>query len=214
VANYVWNLPKGSGLLGDNWLARAVFDNWAISGISSIGSGNPAELGLTISGQDAGNRLLGAYSTGNLSGQQPRLRVSGDAQGKPNEINLAAFAVPGINDIGPYSRNYLRNPGFNTHDLSVLKSFPFDGEGKRSLQLRLEMFNFLNHTQFSGVNRTTNITNAAGQTGAAIFGNYTGLTLTNNIRPAGNTNVLGTFFGEYNGARDPRIIQVAVKVYF
>ncbi|MGH9851514.1 MAG: hypothetical protein ACREBD_16895, partial [Blastocatellia bacterium] len=214
VVNYVWNLPKGSRLIGDHWLSRLVFDNWTLSGLSSIASGNPAELGLTISGQDAGNRLLGAHSAGNLSGQQPRLLVTGNPQNAPNEINLAAFTVPGINERGPYPRNYLRNPGFNNHDLSVLKSFPFDGEGKRSLQLRLEMFNFLNHTQFSGVNRTTNITNGAGQTGAAIFGAYTGLTLTNNTRPSGNTNVLGTFFGEYNGARDPRIIQVAVKVYF
>jgi outer membrane receptor protein involved in Fe transport len=214
VANYVWNLPKGSRLIGDNWLSRAVFDNWTIAGISSIGSGNPAELALTISGQDAGNRLVGAYSNGNLSGQQPRLRVTGDAQGEPNEINLAAFSVPGINDIGPYSRNYLRNPGFNTHDLSILKNFPIAREGKSYLQLRAEMFNFLNHTQFSGVNRTTNITNAAGQTGATIFNNYTGLTVTNNLRPAGNTSVLGAFFGEYSAARDPRIIQLAVKLVF
>jgi hypothetical protein len=142
------------------------------------------------------------------------LYVTGDAQKAPNEINLDAFKVPGINDLGPYPRAYLRNPGFNNHDLSVLKSFPLGGEGKRSLQLRMEMFNFLNQTQFSGVNRTTNITNGAGQTGAAIFNNYTGLTVTNNTRPSGNTNVLGTFFGEYNAARDPRIIQLAVKVYF
>jgi len=214
VANYVWNLPRASRLLGDNWLARAVFDNWTISGISSIASGNPAELGLTIAGQDAGNRLLGAYSNGNLSGQSPRLHVTGDAQGAPNEINLSAFTVPGINDVGPYPRNYLRNPGFNTHDLSILKNIPIARDGKTYLQLRAEMFNFLNHTQFSGVNRTTNITNAAGQTGAAIFNNYTGLTVTNNSRPSGNTSVLGAFFGEYNAARDPRIIQLAVKFVF
>jgi hypothetical protein len=87
-------------------------------------------------------------------------------------------------------------------------------EGKSFVQLRLEMFNFMNLTQFAGVNRTTNITNAAGQTGAAIFGNYTGLTITNNLRPAGNTSVSGTYFGEYSSARDPRIIQFAVKFVF
>lgn len=214
MANVVWNLPRGSNLIGDHWLSRAAFDNWTISGISTVSSGNPAELGLTITGQDTGNRLLGAYTNGNLSGQQPRLRVSGETQGAPNQINTAAFSVPGINDRGPYSRLYLRNPGFNTHDLSILKNFPIAREGKSFLQLRVEMFNFLNHTQFSGVNRTTNITNAAGQTGAAIFGNYTGLTVTNNTRPSGSTSVLGTFFSEYSAARDPRIIQLAVKFYF
>ncbi|HKX28949.1 MAG TPA: TonB-dependent receptor [Blastocatellia bacterium] len=214
VANYVWNLPKGSRWLGNHRLTRAVFDNWTISGISSIASGNPAELALTITGQDAGNRILGAYSGANLSGQSPRLYVNGDPQSKPDQINLAAFTVPGINDRGPYPRNYLRNPGFNTHDLSLLKKFPIAREGKTYLQLRLEMFNFMNHTQFSGVNRTTNITNAAGATGAAIFNNYTGLTVTNNRRPAGNPAVLGTYFGEYNAARDPRLIQIAVKIVF
>lgn len=214
VANYIWDLPKGSRVLGDNWLTRAAFDNWTISGISTVASGNPAELALSIAGQDAGNRLFGAYTNGNLSGQQPRFYVSGDAQSAPDRINPAAFSVPGINDQGPYSRQYLRNPGINNHDLSILKSFPFGGEGKYRLQLRVEMFNFLNHTQFSGVNRTTNVTNGAGQTGAAIFNNYTGLTITNNTRPAGNASVLGTFFGEYNAARDPRIIQLAAKFYF
>jgi hypothetical protein len=64
------------------------------------------------------------------------------------------------------------------------------------------------------VNRTTNLTNGAGQTGAAIFNNYTGLQVTNNTRPAGSTAVMGTYFGEYTGTRDPRIIQLGVKVYF
>lgn len=64
------------------------------------------------------------------------------------------------------------------------------------------------------VNRTTNLTNGAGQTGAAVLNDYTNLKVTNNTRPAGNTSVLGTFFGEYTGTRDPRIIQLAVKVYF
>jgi hypothetical protein len=86
-------------------------------------------------------------------------------------------------------------------------------EGKRYLQLRVEAFNVFNHTQFSGVNRTVNVTNAAGQTGNAIFNNYTGLTITNSIRGSSGATQ-GTFFGEYNAARDPRIIQLGVKLYF
>ena len=76
------------------------------------------------------------------------------------------------------------------------------------------MFNVFNHTQFSGVNLTTNVTNGAGQTGAAIFNDYTGLAITNNRGPPARRRPLGTFFGEYNAARDPRIIQLGVKLYF
>ena len=53
--------------------------------------------------------------------------------------------------------------GINNQDLALAKSFPFGKEGKHSLQLRVEAFNVFNHTQFSGVNRTTNIVNGLGQ---------------------------------------------------
>ena len=66
----------------------------------------------------------------------------------------------------------------------------------------------------SSYNLTSNVVNGAGQTGSAIFNNFTGLAVTNNVRPAGSTSVLGTYFGEYNGARDMRILQVAAKLYF
>jgi hypothetical protein len=214
VANYVWNLPPGGHMLGGGMFARGLLDNWTISGISWFASGTPTELALVISGQDAGNRLLGTYTAGNGAGLQPRFYLNGDAQSAPNAINTSAFVAPAIGDKGPYPRSYLRNPGFQNHDLSVFKNFPLGANSQRYLQLRFEAFNFLNMTEFSGVNRTTNLTNAAGQTGAAIFNNYTGLTVTNNTRPAGNASVLGTYFGEYNATRDPRIIQIGIKVYF
>jgi hypothetical protein len=213
VWNFVWDLPGGSHFLGRNRLAKAVADNWEISGITTISSGNPTELALTISGQDAGNRLLGTPTSGNLSGQQPRFNVTGNGQNGAT-INLAAFSAPGINQAGPYSRFYLRNPIINNQDISLFKNFPFDRENKRYLQLRLEAFNVFNHPQFSGFNLTTNVTNAAGQTGSAIFNNFTGLAVTNNLRPAGSTAVLGTYFGEHNAANAMRVIQVAVKFYF
>ena len=43
-ANYVWNVPKGGGLLGGGSLARALLDNWTLSGISWMATGNPIEL--------------------------------------------------------------------------------------------------------------------------------------------------------------------------
>src|SRR4029079_8151756 len=72
VANYVWNLPKGGKLLGGGLFARGLLDNWTISGVSWIASGNPTEIALGISGQDAGNRLFGTYTAGNGAGLQPR----------------------------------------------------------------------------------------------------------------------------------------------
>jgi hypothetical protein len=90
----------------------------------------------------------------------------------------------------------------------------------------LEAFNVFNHTQFSGINTGTNLAapngkNAAGDqqflTGNAIFARYNEVIISNNIRGqrvSDSTRPLGAFFGEYNGARDPRIMQLAVKIVF
>jgi len=215
VANYVWDLPRGSKLLGGGGLSRLILDNWQLSGITWVASGNPTELTLTITGQDAGNRLLGTYTAGNNSGQQPRFYLNGNPQ-NGNQINADAFVLPKVGDKGPYPRMYLRNPGIRNQDLSIFKNLPFGGEGKRSLQLRFEAFNIFNHPQFTGFNLTTNVTNGAGQSGGAIFANYTGLTVVpaSSLRSGGCTGILGRCFGEVNTVRDPRIIQLAVKFYF
>jgi outer membrane receptor protein involved in Fe transport len=214
VANYVWYLPKGSGLLGGGRFARAVLDNWTISGISWIASGSPTELTVSIAGINAAQRLLGTDAGGTSGGLQPRFRVVGDPTNDDGTINPDAFAAPAPGDYGPYDRFYIRNPGFNNHDLSVFKNFPIGSGGRRMLQLRLEMFNVFNHSQFSARNLTTNVTNAARQTGAALFNDYTGLRATSNVRPQGDTRQTGTFFGEVNAARDPRIVQLGIKLYF
>jgi hypothetical protein len=213
VGTAVWDLPHGARLLRGGAIARGILDNWTLSGITTVATGSPTELALTITGVDAGTRLLGTPTNGNLAGNQPRFLANGNQQSGAT-INLQAFQAPGIGVAGPYPRFYLRNPGIANQDLSLFKIFPMGGDGKRYLQLRMEAFNVFNHPQFSGYNLTTSVTNAAGQTGAAIFNNFTGLTVTNNVRPAGNASVLGTYFGEYNAGRDMRTVQLAVKLYF
>ena len=128
---------RTTGSAGSLWVIAAI----TLLGLWSVASGNPAELGLSVSGQDAGNRILGAYTNGSLAGQQPRFHVNGQAQSSPNAIDLSAFSIPAIGDVGPYSRMYLRNPGFNTHDMALLKNIRFCESGKRYLQLRAEAFN-------------------------------------------------------------------------
>jgi len=213
VGNFVWDLPKGSKLVGGSKAAGLFLDHWILSGATTLASGMPADVGLTISGQDAGTRLLGTPTSGNLSGQQMRFLLNGSPQ-TGGTINMSALVVPGINNIGPYPRTYLRNPWIANQDLSVFKNIPFSADGKRYLQLRLEAFNALNHPKFSGYNLTSNVTNGAGATGNSIFSNFTGLVASNNTRPAGSTQVLGTYFGEYNAAQNMRVVQIAAKFYF
>lgn len=207
VFNYVYNFPKLSRRLGDNLFVRSLLDNWQVSGISQYVSGTPFELTLNGLG-GAGARLVGTptANSGNLSGQQPRFLVADNLNYSYGDngliINTSDLTVPGIGNIGPYNRNYLRNPGFLNHDISIFKNFPLNKDGTTYLQLRGEFFNAFNTTQFTAVN-TGSVTITPGST-TPVF----------NARPSGSTSAFGTFFGEYNSTRDPRIIQLGIKLYF
>jgi len=213
VGNFIWDLPKGSRIFGGNKVAGAVLDHWIFSGVTTLASGMPTDVALSIASTDSGARLLGTPTSGNLSGQQMRFLLNGDPQ-TGSTINMSALMVPGLGNTGPYPRMYLRNPWIVNQDLSVFKNIPLGGDGKRYLQLRVEAFNAPNHPQISGYNLTSNVTNGAGKTGSAILSNFTGLVATNNLRPAGSTAPLGNYFGEPNAAQNMRVVQLAAKFYF
>jgi hypothetical protein len=48
---------------------------------------------------------------------------------------------------GSFPRNGLRGPGFTNLDMAISKHFRFN-EGKRDVELRMDAFNVLNHTEF------------------------------------------------------------------
>jgi hypothetical protein len=96
------------------------------------------------------------------------------------------FRVPERGTIGNAAKNLIRGPGINNWDIAVFKNFPIR-EAMR-LQFRVEFYNTFNHTQFSAID-----------TGARFD-------------PAG-AQVNGRF-GEFTAARNPRQIQLALRLYF
>ena len=96
--------------------------------------------------------------------------------------------------------NYLTGPGIDNTDLSLQKSFSIT-ESKR-IELRGDAFNVFNHTQFSGINSGINYTSLTNPAITNLF-----------LKPDGSINNLNGF-GTVNGARDPRILQLAVRVLF
>jgi hypothetical protein len=61
-------------------------------------------------------------------------------------FNPEAFVFPGAGFRGRAGRNILEGPGLATVDLAIVKNQPL--AGKRSVQLRLEVFNLLNRANF------------------------------------------------------------------
>jgi hypothetical protein len=223
VTTYVYELPKFGTRFGNTKLTRSLLNGWQVSGVTSLISGNPLELNVTIAGNVTNQMLTGSYTEG------PRFLLNGNPASGPNGllINPNAFTLPAIGGIGLGERTYLRNPGINNTDLSIFKNFHLgDADKNRTIQLRLEAFNVFNHTQFSGINTGVNLAvpTANGQftTGSAIFGSptvntYGQAVISNNLRGQRANDAsrpLGSFFGEYNAARDPRIVQLGVKISF
>ena len=216
VVNYVYRLPSVSQHLGNNFLAKGALDGWELSGLSIFRTGTPIELSPSISGVNIGQVITGSYTFGPLFYQNSAVIVP-NVGNNGDHINTSSVYLGQPNELAPWPRTYIRGPGTNNTDLSIYKNFKITGDGKKYLQLRLEGFNVFNHTQFSGYNTTTNITTAAGATGSGVLNvaNFSQLLITNNLRPAaGSTKTLGSFFGEYSGTREQRIVQIAVKVYF
>lgn len=202
VFNYIYDLPKlAKNNFLDNPVGRAVFNNWMLSGLTSFISGSPGGVGYGISGvSDLNRRITGSDTWG------PRVVLTGNPTLPKGDralnryIDTTVFAPAARGSVGMESaQRFLVGPGINNWDITLAKSFPFTSDAARRLQLRLEMFNAFNHTQFSGFN-------------AGVTFDQTGK-ITNLPTSLGGGG--GTYgFGALNGARNPRIIQLAAKIYF
>jgi hypothetical protein len=206
VINYMYDVP---GIARQNFLdnrvGRAVFNNWHITGLTSFVSGAPGSIGYSINGvSNLNNLITGSQSFG------PRVVLTGnpnlDKSGRSINafINTGVFAPALVGSTGMDSaqRVYF-GPGINNWDVTIFKNFPFTKEGGRLLHFRCEMFNAPNHPQFSGINSSVAF-NSAGQ--------VTNLPIA--VTKGGSPNGGTEGFGAINGARDPRIIQLSVKLYF
>jgi hypothetical protein len=98
-----------------------------------------------------------------------------------NQFNTAALSVPAPDTFGDCPRNYGRGPGFVQPDLSILKTTKI--VGRTSLELRAEMFDFVNHPNFSNPGASLNGF-AFGQSVSTI-GNLVGIGTSRQIQLSG-----------------------------
>ncbi|MFN2447798.1 MAG: carboxypeptidase regulatory-like domain-containing protein [Vicinamibacterales bacterium] len=126
----------------ENVLAR----DWQVSAILTLTSGSPFTPGLST--DVAG---IGSFTT-----QRPNRVASGvlpsDQRSADGWIDTTAFQIPAAGTFGNAGRNVLIGPGLNTVDAALARRFTLPGD--TTVQIRLEMFNLLNHTNFLLPNRT------------------------------------------------------------
>jgi hypothetical protein len=195
VVNFIYQTPK----VASGPLAFAVND-WQLSGIYRWTSGRPYEVGFSIPGITAAN-LTG--TDGNPNARvvltcDPGRGWSGDPY---RQVNTSCFAPPQPGSDGTESaRFFVRAPPLNNLDLSLSKNFGFVKGVK--FEVRADMFNALNHTQFTGVNSTVN------------FASLTDRTITNLPYDASGALVRQNGFGTINGVAQPRTLQLVTRLTF
>ncbi|RPI23553.1 MAG: hypothetical protein EHM61_19475 [Acidobacteria bacterium] len=181
VLDYIYQLPALSQKLGGNAVLGGVLDNWQISGITEFSTGLPTTI----------NSNGGMYG---LDLQTQRAIVVGDYKAKRSQgiwFDPDAFQRPQDATWG-LGRNSFRFPGVNNWDVVIQKFFPLGINEQSKLNLRVEMYNFFNHTQVWTV-------------GTGFAGDNPGSGISANNRGS---------FGIPNGFRDPRTLQVGLKVTF
>jgi len=184
--NYIYDVPSLSRKF-DNGFVRAIFDHWQISGTSSYASGKPKNITVTYNGG------VTDITGGQVNARpnvlcDPMKNVTGsDPTGTPYVINVTCFARPTrLGDIGNLPRNAVRMPSIFNNDLAFFKNVPI-GE-KRALQLRWEIYNIFNHTNFRDID------------GGLVFD--------------ANGNQTNTRFGAPTSARTARVMQASIRFNF
>ena len=148
VLNFIYQTPKvADGVLG------VLANDWQISGIYRYSSGRPYAVSFSIPG--IGNANLSAPTTPTRASWSPATRATARAairtsSSTPRASRRRSRAATATSRRG----SSCTGPPTNNLDMSLSKVFPV---GKRvKIEVRLDAFNALNHTQFTGVNATAN----------------------------------------------------------
>jgi len=183
--NLIYRTP---GLAGQNAFLRTVLGDWETSVIVTMNAGRP-------------ERITCCDNFTGTEGNRPDLIADPEGPKTVDQwFNINAFRPPDtVGRLGLSPTAAVRGPGINNWDLSFMKNFvglPWWGKEGAQLQLRAELYNAFNHTQFMLIN--TGYTVSTPEIDSA--GKLTSYDLTNNA------------FGQVTRIREPREIQVALKI--
>jgi outer membrane receptor protein involved in Fe transport len=207
TGSYVWHSPT---IRNTSTLVRYLLGDYEIGGIVSAASGRPitvlqgTELSSTGIGQDRGTFISGVdpYSSSSCAGVTAKCVSWLTPAAFMSTAALKTGCGPPITPAcvlplaGNVGKNVLRLPKTSNWDVQVSKYFNFTEHWK--LQLRAEYFNVLNHPNFAPESISTGTVNGTDQISA--FDKLNG------------NNAFGTF--RAGQAADPRVAQLAIKVFF
>jgi hypothetical protein len=149
--NFVYDIPflKNSS----NRLLKSTVGGWQVSGIVTMVSGEPLNVGLAGVSGNVANFLPNSSNRPDASGSVKYLKTKSAGVAQWFDPS-SGFATPAAGAFGNVPRNSLIGPSRQNWNLAMFKSFLFSESRGSRLEFRAEFFNAFNHTEFSGVNTT------------------------------------------------------------
>jgi outer membrane receptor protein involved in Fe transport len=153
--NWSWDIPTAGGM---NIVIRRILGGWQLNNVTTLQSGQPFTVRLGF------NRSGNLNTTSFALHERPNLKPgysSNPILGGPDRYwDINAFELPPAGQRGNLGRNTLVGPTLINSDLSLVRSFAW--RAGRTVQIRLEAFNFLNRPNFAVPSGRIAFTNAAG----------------------------------------------------
>ena len=135
--SYSYDLPVGKGKLRGGW---QTFGIWTFQ------TGRPFTVALLpgLDNSNTGDSILGF---GGANNRPNVVGPTGLSNPSPTQwFNTQAFALPPFGTFGNAGRNILTGPGFESINVSIVKNTRLSE--RANFQLRAEVFNLFNHTNF------------------------------------------------------------------
>ena len=202
VLHWIYDVPKLTSLW-NNKVLGVIADNWQWSGIAQFVSGRPYPVtmsgtpNLTFGGDGARVLLTG-----------PLYAPTGQVHDTLQFINPDSFTMPPVGVVptpdmpGITRQMVFRGPGTNNWDMALQKNVPITEH--LTFSLRAEAYNVFNHVSFDSVNTTADFDSSNKCTGAAASDPRCGSGLIKS----------NSTFGQVNGERGPRILQLSGRITF
>ena len=140
VTSFIWQLPVFKNSKG---VPGALLGGWSVNGILTLQTGIPFSV---TAGTDRSLSGVG-LDRGDLVGQAVTYNDQSTASKIARYFNTSAFAVPALGTFGTSGRDILIGPGMQNLDAGMFKDFRFSES--RRINIRWEVFNSLNHANFS-----------------------------------------------------------------
>jgi hypothetical protein len=198
VVNFIYQMPT----VTDRRALGVLVNEWQLSGVYRWTSGRPLQVNFSIPG-------IGATNLTGTNNPNARVVLTCDPgrgwSGDPyRQFNTACFAPPQPGSNGNESARYfLRNPPINNVDLSLSKRIGVIRDVK--FEIRIDAFNALNHTQFTGPGNQIMTVN---------FASLTDRTITNLPHDANGNLVRPNGFGAIDNVSQPRTLQLVTRITF